>query len=136
MQYEKQFPGSIDFWPKSYTLPGQALNLELDMRSNPNTIFIVKLATVDRGEGISLMLGKNFAKVNKEEAALAQRYIASPFLLDGHKFDMRIYVVVLSVSPLEVYYYREGMVRLASKIYQEPDVNNIKDKSTHLTNYS
>lgn len=84
------------------------------MRSNPDTIYIVKIATIDRGEGISLILGKNYVKINREEAALVQRYVTNPFLLDGHKFDMRIYVVVLSVSPLEVYYYREGMVRLAS----------------------
>lgn len=63
------------------------------------------------------------------------RYIDSPLLLYGHKFDLRIYVVVTSYEPLKIYVYREGLVRIASERY---DISKYADekKFAHLTNYS
>jgi hypothetical protein len=43
---------------------------------------------------------------------------------------------VLSVDPLRVYLAKEGMARLCSEQYKQPETNNLKEVYSHLTNYS
>lgn len=62
-----------------------------------------------------------------------QQYIQNPLLIDGFKFDLRVYVALTSVNPLRLYVYNEGLVRFASEKY---DMNNVKNVFSHLTNYS
>jgi tubulin polyglutamylase TTLL11 len=57
-------------------------------------------------------------------------------LLEGLKFDFRIYVVVASLDPLEVYVCRDGLARFCTVPYQFPTTKNIHESFMHLTNYS
>lgn len=71
------------------------------------------------------------------EPQVISRYIDNPLLLFGHKFDLRLYVVITSFDPLRIYIYREGLVRFASEIYDAPsDPASDQAKFSHLTNYS
>lgn len=54
-------------------------------------------------------------------------------MIDGFKYDLRLYVLVTSFSPLTIYMYNEGFVRFASHKYE---AGNLDDLFTHLTNYS
>ena len=56
------------------------------------------------------------------------------FLADGHKFDLRLYVVVTSLDPLLIYLYGDGLVRFATKPYST-DPDSLEEKFVHLTNY-
>ncbi len=69
-----------------------------------------------------------------DEACIISRYVSNPFLINGLKFDLRIYVCVTSMDPWRIYVYNEGLVRFASEQY---DVSLGKGaKYAHLTNYS
>lgn len=64
-----------------------------------------------------------------------QKYLANPLLLEGHKFDLRIYVLVTSINPLEAYVYKEGFARISTQKYSL-DSEDIGNKFIHLTNFS
>ena len=58
-----------------------------------------------------------------------------PALYNGHKYDFRLYVLITSViSPITIFIYNDGLVRLASKSYDP--AKGFEDPYIHLTNYS
>jgi tubulin polyglutamylase TTLL6/13 len=67
---------------------------------------------------------------------VVQRYLSKPYLIDGLKFDLRIYVLVAAVDPLKLYVYHQGLARFATEIYEAPNKDNIAETCMHLTNYA
>lgn len=73
----------------------------------------MKPANLSRGRGIYLV--DDVTQVNVEETSVVSKYIMNPLLINGHKFDLRIYVLVTSFEPLRVYVYKEGLARFATE---------------------
>ncbi|KAJ0402221.1 hypothetical protein ATCC90586_002202 [Pythium insidiosum] len=96
-----------------------------------NNIWIMKPVALSRGRGISLV--NDLTQVVYGEQVVIQEYIATPLLLDGYKFDLRVYVLVTSFNPLEAFFYEEGFVRLCTQPYKDSDLSNL---FIHLTNSS
>jgi tubulin polyglutamylase TTLL5 len=86
-----------------------------------------------RGRGISLV--SDLSEVVYAEQVVVQKYLKNPLLLRGHKFDMRIYVLVTSVKPLEAFLYSEGFARLSTEPFSL-DPETLKNAFIHLTNYA
>lgn len=64
---------------------------------------------------------------------VVQKYIENPLLIDGRKFDLRVYMIVVCMKPYLVL-YQPGYVRMSLNPYTTE--NFAKDKITHLTNNS
>ena len=58
-----------------------------------------------------------------------------PLLINGYKFDLRLYVIITSFDPLKIYIHSEGLVRLATEPYS-PKTKTLRRRNMHLTNYS
>lgn len=123
-----------DFIPKTYILPQSASIAVRDMAMNPDAFYIYKPALGARGEGIRLL--SNGDAILDDKPAVLQKYISNPLLVNGYKFDLRIYVLITSVDPLIMYIYNEGLGRFATRKYHKPTIRNKKLKKMHLTNFS
>ncbi|KAK3243678.1 hypothetical protein CYMTET_46683 [Cymbomonas tetramitiformis] len=96
-------------------------------------VWIMKPIGLSRGRGIYLV--DDIAAVDYAEPMIVQRYLCNPLLVDGFKFDLRLYVVVTSISPLEAFLCQEGFARFATQRYTL-DKAEIGNKFIHLTNSS
>ena len=59
-----------------------------------------------------------------------------PYLIDGLKFDLRVYALVYGVDPLRVFVFQEGLARFATEEYVGPNNANLDNLFMHLTNYA
>ncbi|TMW67956.1 hypothetical protein Poli38472_007628 [Pythium oligandrum] len=67
---------------------------------------------------------------------VVQKYVERPLLLqDGRKFDVRQWVLITSLEPLQVYWYHECYLRFCSSPFTL-DVDQLSDQFVHLSNYS
>ena len=60
---------------------------------------------------------------------IVQTFVHNPLLVEGHKFDFRIYMLIASTNPM-ILYYHDGFLRVSVHKY---DINST-DKSVLLTN--
>ena len=98
----------------------------------PN-VWILKPVGLSRGRGISMV--DCITDVTYGEQMVIQQYVSNPLLLDGYKFDLRLYVLVTSFKPLEAFVYREGFGRFATEPYSLAP-NQRHNLFAHLTNSS
>lgn len=56
-----------------------------------------------------------------------------PHLINGFKYDLRLYVLITSFEPLTIFLYRDGLVRFATQPYT---TKCRKKRFVHLTNFS
>jgi len=96
-------------------------------------LWIIKPVGMSRGRGISVV--NDIGSVSYSEQVVCQKYLRNPLLLNGYKFDLRIYVLVTSFSPLEAFVFREGFARLSSQKFSIGK-GSIANKWVHLTNSS
>ncbi|KAJ6644550.1 Tubulin polyglutamylase ttll6 [Pseudolycoriella hygida] len=130
---QKMFPDEYNIFPKTWSLPSNyadALNYSL---KNKNTTFIIKPASGAQGRGI--FLTKSLKDVHMD-GMICQIYLKKPLLIDGFKFDLRVYALITSLDPLRIYIYNEGLARFATKPYNLPTKMNTGNTFMHLTNYS
>ena len=123
----------FDFMPRTYVVPQDMDELVKKMQEHGKPM-IIKPPNWFCGIGIKL-INKIEDIPSKKNKMVVQDYIDDPFLIRGHKFDLRLYVLLTSVDPVKVYIYEEGLVRFATEPYTN-DPAEVSNNFIHLTNYS
>jgi len=135
---QRRFGRPYHVTPQAYVLPKAFVSWEAARVRQPGGLWIWKPCSQSCGRGIrvfSSCMSTEDAKELGRKRGVVQRYVPNPLLIYGYKFDLRIYVVVLSYDPLKVYINDEGLVRLATEKYSaSPDT--LEQQTMHLTNYS
>ena len=135
MKMLRQFPAEYNFFPKTWCLPAEYSDFKQNFVGNrSNKAFILKPEALSQGKGI--FITKSLLEVDATEHYVAQQYLHKPYLIEGLKFDLRIYVLLAGVDPLRIFLYKEGLGRFATENYSPPRRGNMKNLFTHLTNYA
>ncbi|EFO28426.1 hypothetical protein LOAG_00072 [Loa loa] len=129
------FGTSYDIIPEFFVTPKdyQKFVDHFNGQSHGLKPFIVKPVASSRGNGIFII--QSPGDIPLGSPMLVSRYIENPYLLNGHKFDLRLYVLVTSFYPLVAYMYSEGLARFASERYSS-SAKSYEQRFSHLTNYS
>ena len=135
-----------DFFPQTYVLPAD-YNLFVEEFKRTGGVWIMK--PIGRAQGKGIFLFDKLSQISEwkrgnmhktkpdgtplTETYVVQRYLENPLLIGGKKFDLRVYVFVLSYAPLRVYLYRSGFARFSGTRFsmRKQDIDNI---NIHLTN--
>ncbi|XP_006150577.2 tubulin polyglutamylase TTLL11 [Tupaia chinensis] len=139
------FPEEYNFYPRSWILPDEfqlfVAQVQMVKDGDPSwkPTFIVKPDGGCQGDGIYLIKDPSdirLAGTLQSRPAVVQEYICKPLLIDKLKFDIRLYVLLKSLEPLEIYIAKDGLSRFCTEPYQEPNPKNLHHIFMHLTNYS
>ena len=137
----KEESDRFDFIAPTYVMPQDYSLFQEEFRKNPKAIWIMKPVGKSQGRGIFLFnklsqisQWKKDPRTNRDdpdaqivEAYIAQRYIDRPYLIGGRKFDIRLYALVSSYSPLVVHIHRIGFCRFSNYQFSlaKEDISNI-----------
>ena len=155
LNYHKNFetrPQCIpQFMPDSYLLHNKTQCLEFfrtiqgdqyaKEKKEIGIVFFAKIAQdVHKGMGVTIMDQKledkfktiynNGSSCGETESPIQmQKAVPNLLLLNGHKFDFRVYLLVASTNPL-IAYYHDGFLKLSLYAFQ----SNSSDRNAHISN--
>jgi tubulin polyglutamylase TTLL6/13 len=101
-------------------------------KKKPVTL-IVKPVNSSQGKGI--FITRRLKEIPRDIPHVVQLYKNFPYLIDGKKFDFRIYILVTQVVPdLRCFMFNDGLARFATENYNSSI--NPDNLMMHLTNYA
>ncbi|RLN93889.1 hypothetical protein BBJ28_00012938 [Nothophytophthora sp. Chile5] len=134
--------GSYDFFPVTYILPGEYAIFVEEFKRNQGIWIMKPIGKYGKGIFLFTKLSQisdwrtdfRWRPENQQvETYVVQRYISNPYLVGGKKFDLRLYALVPSFFPLEIYLFRGGFARFTNSRYSN-NPSDIANSFIHLTN--
>ncbi|OHT03365.1 Tubulin-tyrosine ligase family protein [Tritrichomonas foetus] len=133
----KKYPNIMNFYPLTYNLPNDYPELQRQHsficgRKNTAPTWVIKPRNGSCGKGIYL-IQSSYEASNITKSSVAQQMV-DPLLLDGFKFDFRLYLLVSSIEPFTAFIYKEGVARFCTEPYSPPTKSNRDHVFMNLTN--
>lgn len=107
--------------PKAFRLPEDREQFVRYIEENPKKLFVQK-----HNQHRHIYI-KNVSEINfNDNDTFLQEYVDNPLLVDGHKFDIGVYVIITSIDPLRVYIYKgDVLFRYCPVKYYPFDAKNV-----------
>lgn len=112
----------LAFFPRSYVMPRDYRALQAAAADDPDRRWILKPTNASKGKGVRVL--QDVAEAPLTPNWMVQEYLANPHTIRGHKYVLRLYVLISSLAPLRVYLYRQGFAKLASEPWDPDDADN------------
>lgn len=120
----------LKYVPKAFKLPEDKLKFFEYSKEFPNKLFVQK----SNQHRQIYIKGVDEIDFNRSDTFI-QEFIDNPLLVDGHKFDLGVYVIITSIDPLRVYIYKgDVLIRYCPVKYHPFDASNV-DKYVVSSNY-
>lgn len=130
---KRKFGDVYEICPKTFIMPEDYERFKTEYENNPKSLWILKPVASSCGRGIKIII--KGSSIPKRPGYLVSKYIANPHLINGFKYDLRVYALVTSYDPLRIYMYDNGLVRFCTEPYTT-SVKSCKSRCVHLTNYA
>jgi len=109
----REFGDEYRLVPKTWILPEDYRRFQKEREdTEAPKLWILKPANSSCGRGIKILT--KGSSIPKKGPHVACEYIMKPHLINGYKYDLRLYVLITSYEPLTIYLYKEGLVRFAT----------------------
>ena len=128
---ERQGRNPWDYHPETFLLPDDGDALTTAHHSGTDIHWIVKARNLSGGQAARVVADPRDS--GSDDGMIAQRYIANPFLLEGRKFNLRVYFVITSLKPLEVRLWHDGIVFIAPQPFSL-DPEDLANPMVHVAN--
>jgi hypothetical protein len=117
--------------PKSYILNEES---ELDRFKQdfiPTKLYILK-KNVQRQKGLKITNNKNeIINAKNQKFALVQELLQNPYLIDGHKINLRVYILVICKNnELNVYVHKDGFLYYTPKKFKKNSIDTDENITT------
>jgi tubulin monoglycylase TTLL15 len=108
--------------PIGFRIPEEVDALRAEAKQNPDKLWVQK-SNNHRGVRVKKLEEMELLNLPYDAGVFVQEFISNPFLIDGRKFDIGVYVVITSIDPLRVYSYEdEVLLRFCTLPYYPLDV--------------
>ncbi|GAA0566539.1 hypothetical protein ACFQH5_02800 [Halomonas salifodinae] len=119
---DSEYAARLGFFPRAYVMPRDYHALQEAAQNHPERRWILKPTNASKGKGVRVL--RDAAEAPLARDWLVQEYLANPHTIRGHKYVLRLYVLISSLAPLRVYLYRQGFAKLASEPWDPEDADN------------
>jgi hypothetical protein len=125
------------WYPTTYIMSKDKANVIKEIRSrgeSRNNFWI----TESQSDSSDICMWKGadpkFAKVVNCPRSIVQQCVADPLLIGGHKFRMRVHLVITNVNPLQAFVHEAGQCLFTSKSYNlaNKTLGDAFDPAVHL----
>ena len=100
-------------------LPNDRAKFREQMVASGVTRWIFKPCSGGGGDGQGIVTADDLTALPEVGAGVAQPYVMNPYLYQGVKFHLRLYVLVTSYQPLRVLLSKDGLLKRAGSKYEE-----------------